>query len=70
MAILIKIEGVRTYATRDNAIKAVEKVPGLKDLDIRYFIHTTEDEPCRYFPVFIGIEAVQAGLHFKFNVVG
>lgn len=67
---LIKLEGVKTYATRENAIKAVErKIAGRKfDKPQMYFIHTGEDG--RFFPVFVGERAVQAMLHFSFNVVG
>jgi len=69
MAKLIEIEGVKTYASRANAQKAVEKkipVDSLKNL--RYFIHTGSDG--RFFPVFLGQEALQEGIHFHFNVVG
>ena len=55
----------KTYKTADNARKAVLKV-GLEG--IRHFIMTGEDG--RFFPVFVGQDAMQAGAHFHFNVVG
>lgn len=65
---LIEIEPVRTYATPENAVKAVEKRLGhMKDLPVRYFIHQKGD---RFFPVFIGVECLQHGIHFHFNIVG
>lgn len=58
-----------SYATRENAIKAVERVFPEADNDgLRYFIHTCEDG--RFLPVFIGQEAMKAGVHFLFHVVG
>ncbi len=71
MPFLFKIEPVRTYATEANAIAAVNKafagdVKGQPIL--RYFIHRSEDG--RFFPVFVGQAAMQAGAHLKFNVIG
>lgn len=59
----------KTYATRDNAIKAVEKKFGQRTdmAQCNYFIHTHTDG--RFFPVFIGERALQALVHFHFNVV-
>lgn len=74
MAQIFNIEPIKTYATRENAIKAVEKkgfadtVPHFKNLALRYFIMTHTDG--RFFPVFVGEAAVQAGVHFHFNVIG
>lgn len=66
---LMNITPVRDYATRANAIKAVEKKFDLaQDNDLRFFIMQTEAG--RFFPVFVGERAVQAGVHFHFNVVG
>lgn len=62
---LFKVEANKTYASKDNAIKAVVK-SGFDDL--RYFIMTSEDN--RYFPVFVGQEPIHRGVHFHFNVVG
>lgn len=60
-----KITAPRTYATAENARKAVER-KGLRYL--RHFIMANEEG--RFFPVFVGQEAVQHGAHFHFNVVG
>lgn len=60
-----QIEPTRTYATQDNADKAVAK-KGLQD--VRHFMMRTADG--RWFPVFVGQEAVSRGVHFHFNVVG
>lgn len=65
MARLIKIQSHRTYATPENAIKAVDK-KGFPD-SLRYFIHRDE-ETGRYFPIFLGEAAMHAGVHFHFNV--
>lgn len=67
MATQITIQPVRTYATFANAVKAVEKQYGEQD-HLRYFIHA--DETGRFFPVFIGKSALDAGVHFHFNVIG
>lgn len=56
----------KTYATKDNVRKAVAKL-GLQDL--RYFIFCTEGTQ-RFFPVFVGQDALQRGAHFHFSVVG
>jgi hypothetical protein len=66
---LIELENNKTYATEENAIKAVEKYFG-KDTDasLTYFIY--RDENYRYFPVFVGHDAIEAGVHFVFNVIG
>jgi len=60
---LVEITPVKTYKTRENAIKAAEK----NFSDLRYFIHTHTDG--RFFPVFIGAAALQNGVHFHFNVI-
>ena len=62
----LKLECVKSYATEENAKKAVEKL--YANSDLRYFIARTDDG--RFFPVFLGQEAVTAGVHFNFNVVG
>lgn len=66
---LFEITPSRTYATRENAIKAVEKFYGNREFRLRvmYFIHTHTDG--RFFPVFVGERALQEGIHFKFNVI-
>lgn len=52
----------RTYATRENAIKAFHKV--FKGDEFNWVIATTADG--RFFPVCIGMKAVQEGSHFHF----
>lgn len=74
MATLIKLVtnktgSGRTYATKENAIKAVEKkFPGDECSHLRYII--MEDVDGRFFPVFIGAQALQDGVHFHFHVLG
>ncbi len=65
----IELTPNKTYATRENAIKAVQKKFGDREFDKNcwYFIHTHTDG--RFFPVFVGERAIQAGVHFSFNVV-
>lgn len=60
-----KIETGKTYKSEQTADAAVTKA-GFQDL--RYFIMKSDDD--RFFPVFVGQEAVQRGAHFQFNVVG
>lgn len=60
-----EITAVKTYASKENARKAVAKV-GAQHL--RHFI--MQNDEGRFFPVFVGQEAVQEGIHFHFNVVG
>lgn len=66
-----KPESARTYATRENAIKAVEKrYPAggsFGGSDLQYLICTNDEG--RFFPVFIGERALQAMVHFHFSVV-
>jgi hypothetical protein len=68
----IDITPNRTYATRANAIKAVEKMFGDRmtasnDENLHFFIHTTPEG--RFFPVFFGERALRAMMHTHFNVV-
>ena len=65
MARLIKLESNKTYATAANVVKAVEKCTAFKEL--RYFI--TCNEQGRFFPVFIGQQALLEQVHFHFSVV-
>ena len=68
MAKLIILEPNKTYATAANAVKAVEKVfPRGDDDGLRYILQRTDDG--RYFPVFVGMKAVEQGVHFRFHVV-
>lgn len=67
MATEVKIETTKTYATRANAIKAVEKIYGSNNT-LRFFIMPMDDG--RFAPIFLGEKAVTAGVHFNFTVVG
>lgn len=73
MIVLFEIQPSKTYATRENAVKAVERKFGPrmkldgKEEYVRYFIAQHTDG--RFFPVFIGQPALQAGMHFHFNVI-
>lgn len=58
------IHATKTYATEENVDKAIAKF-GYED--IRHFIMKTDDN--RFFPVFIGSESINRGVHFNFNVV-
>lgn len=66
MARLTKIIASKTYATEANAIKAVEKCE-ISD-ELRYFIMKNDEG--RFFPVFIGMKAIEYGMHFRFNCIG
>lgn len=69
MAHLIEIKPTKDYATAANAQKAVEKVISPESHPtIRYFI--TQGPNGRFYPIFIGMGAINAGIHFHFNVVG
>jgi hypothetical protein len=69
MAREINLEASKSYATRENARKAIAKYPGIaENQNLRYIIHQLDDG--RYIPVFLGQEAIQAGVHFRFHVVG
>jgi hypothetical protein len=68
---LLNMTPVKTYATRDNAIKAVDKTfgprvtqTGFEKLD---FVIVANAEG-RFFPLFLGERAIQAGVHFHFCV--
>lgn len=64
----IELTPNKTYATRENVIKAVEKKLGTTSSEnLAYFIHTHTDG--RFFPVFCGERALRAGIHFHFNLV-
>lgn len=65
---LITLTPNKTYATHDNALKAVQKTSFNEDPKLRYMILKTEEN--RYFPVFLGEPALQAGAHFHFCVLG
>lgn len=65
MAQLVDLQFTKTYASKDNAEKAVAKSFG-NNQDLRYIIVPVEN---RFGVLFIGNSAVQAGVHFHFNVV-
>lgn len=64
----IDLTASKTYASKANAIKAVEKKFGDRDdmKHLRYFIYT--DDNGRFFPIFLGEAAIQAMVHFHFSV--
>lgn len=67
MARMFKLEANKTYATEADAVKAVEKkYPEAGNDGLVYFLQRTEDG--RFFPVFVGERAIQAQVHFHFNV--
>lgn len=63
--------GQKTYSTRSNAIKAVEKLFERAETmgmsDVRYM--TVQNDEGRWLPVFFGQSALENGLHFHFSVV-
>lgn len=73
MANKIDIVFPKTYATEANAEKAVCKVLGndhKKDMNLRYtFVPVVEGESVRYGVLFFGNAAIEAHIHFHFNVV-
>lgn len=79
MANLINLTPNKTYATRENAIKAVEKKfpSSVREYsELTYFLQEvrkggdgTDAEDRRFFPVFIGERALRAMVHFHFHVV-
>ena len=66
MATLLALTPDKTYANAANAIKAVND----KQFDdkLRYVIATNAEG--RFFPIFLGEKAIQAGVHFHFCVGG
>ena len=71
MAYSVEITPTKTYATVENAHKAVaKKFPANPDAfhnELRYMVMTHSDG--RFFPVFIGTKALQYGVHFHFNII-
>lgn len=57
--------GAKTYKTADNARQAVVK-SGCQNH--KHMI--IQNEEGRWFPVFIGMEAIEAGIHHIWHVVG
>jgi hypothetical protein len=61
----------KTYATRDNAIKAVQKTFGERvtaENNERLDFVVVANAEGRFFPLFLGERALQAGMHFSFCV--
>lgn len=72
MAHLLKLTANKTYATKENAVKAVEKKLGANDqhpADTQLHYLVIQNDEGRWFPLFIGERALQAGIHFHFNCV-
>lgn len=68
---LMKLEASKDYATRENAIKAVQKVFGANhehfgSADVRYVV--VQGDNGRWFPLFIGESALRFNVHHRFNV--
>lgn len=60
-----QIKSAKTFVRKEGARKAVEK---LGAGHLRHFI--MQNDEGRWFPVFVGQEALQEGVHFHFSVVG
>lgn len=68
MAHFVEINPTKTYATIENAHKAVAKKYPPTGADLRYMVLTHTDG--RFFPVFIGVNCLQYGVHFNgFNII-
>lgn len=63
----LKIKAPKTYATADNARKAVAKT-GDDDNGIDYLI--LQNDAGRWFPLFLPTESqmTETGIHFRWNV--
>lgn len=59
-----QITAPKTYATKENARKAVAKSG---DECHRHFY--MQDDAGRWFPVFVGAKVMDHGVHFRWNVV-
>ena len=61
----------KSYATIENARKAVEKakVDHISHFMMQCHNPLNEKHFGRYFPVFVGREAIEQQVHFIFNVV-
>jgi len=67
----IELNPNKTYATRENAVKAVEKAFGERvtaQNGERLSYILSVNAAGRFFPVFLGERALQAGVHFTFCV--
>ena len=64
----IELTHSKTYASIENAKRAVEKKIHPDVLNkVTWFIQRTEDN--RFFPVFVGERAAANMIHFHFNIV-
>ena len=67
---LITLTPNRTYASAENAVRAVLKVfpaDAAHCSNLTYFLQRTADD--RFFPVFVGERALHAGAHMHFNCI-
>lgn len=75
MAKLLEIEFTKTYVTSENAAKAAQKLFGQSNL---HFVIIpvmpgtvgNKTDSVRFGVAFLGERAVQAGVHFHFNIIG
>ncbi len=70
MSTFVELTPNKTYATVENAKKAVEKrFPSnlFSVNELRYMIMTHTDG--RFFPVFIGLNSMKYGVHMYFHIV-
>lgn len=75
MATFIRIEPFKSYINETNARRAVDTVLHLaNNKALRYFVMkyegTDKKHVGRFFPVFVGQNAIDEGVHFHFNVIG
>jgi hypothetical protein len=67
----LELTPAKTYVSRDNAIKAVEKTFGPRvtaENGERLDFVIVANAEGRFFPMFLGERALQAGMHFHFCV--
>jgi hypothetical protein len=64
----VKLAPTKTYATRENARKAVEKnLPAELIAELRWVIIPNDEG--RFYPLFIGEKPCHYGVHFHFCVI-
>jgi len=69
MATEIDLTPNKTYASAENARKAIAKYPRVaENQNLRYLMMQTPEG--RFYPVFLGERAIQDGVHFLFSVAG
>lgn len=69
---LLNLTPTKTYASRENAVTAVERAFGPRMRQEQFgekldFVVVANAEG-RFFPLFLGERAIQAGIHFHFCV--